>query len=226
MMDDVTSPDDVPATTLPSTVAGATTDELVVKKSRFLTRVVHVTTVDEADAVVAAARKEHWDARHHCVAMILGTHADQQRSTDDGEPSGTAGVPMLEVLRHRGLTDVVAVVTRYFGGVLLGAGGLVRAYSGAVAQALDLAPLVRREVLAELVVAVPFADAGRVEHVLRTWVAAHDGVLEDVSYGSDATFTVLVPPRLRATFDADLAAATSGAVEAVELGTRIADVPA
>ncbi|WP_242493789.1 IMPACT family protein [Sanguibacter massiliensis] len=214
------------AAALPSTVAGTTLDELVIKKSRFLTRIVHVTTVEDADAVVAAARKELWDARHHCVAMVLGTHADQQRSTDDGEPSGTAGVPMLEVLRHRGLTDVVAVVTRYFGGVLLGAGGLVRAYSGAVAQALDLAPLVRRSVLVELLVAVPFADAGRVEHVLRTWVAAHDSVLDDVSYGADASFTVLVPPHLRTTFDADLAATTAGSVEAIELGTRIASIPA
>ncbi len=87
-----------------------------------------VPSVAAADAVVARVRKEHWDARHHCVALVVGPHADQQRSTDDGEPSGTAGIPMLEVLRHRHVTDVVAVVTRYFGGVLLGAGGLVRAY--------------------------------------------------------------------------------------------------
>lgn len=213
---------DVP---LPSTVAGTTLHETVVKKSRFLTRLVHVTSVEAADEVVAAARKEHWDARHHCVALVVGTCADQQRSTDDGEPSGTAGVPMLEVLRHRGVTDVVAVVTRYFGGVLLGAGGLVRAYSGAVAETLERAPHVRRVVLEELAVAVPFADAGRVENLLRTWTAAHDAVLEGVTYDTEALFAVLVPPRLRATFDADLAAATSGAVEAVALGRRVADVP-
>lgn len=215
-----------PGTALPSTVAGVTIHEVVVKKSRFITRLAHVASIEEADAVIAAIRKEFWDARHHCVAMVLGTHADQQRSSDDGEPSGTAGIPMLEVLRHRNVTDVVAVVTRYFGGVLLGAGGLVRAYSGAVAQTLDLAPAVRREVLVELALPVPFAEAGRIEHVLRTWLAAHDGVLEGVEYGAEALFTVLVPPRLLDGFVADLAAATSGAVEAVELGRRIADVTA
>jgi len=113
----------------PSTIAGPVEHELVVKKSRFLALVRPVADVPEADAVVAAVRKKHWDARHHCVALVVGPHAEQQRSTDDGEPSGTAGVPMLEVLRRRDLTDLVVVVTRYFGGVLLGAGGLVRAYS-------------------------------------------------------------------------------------------------
>ncbi|MGP7959215.1 YigZ family protein [Sanguibacter sp. A247] len=210
---------------LPSTVAGTTIHELVIKKSRFITRLVHVTSVDEADAVIAAIRKEFWDARHHCVAMVLGTHADQQRSNDDGEPSGTAGIPMLEVLRHRHVTDVVAVVTRYFGGVLLGAGGLVRAYSGAVAETLDVAPIIRREELVELALPVPFAEAGRVEHVVRTWLAAHDGVLAGVDYDAEALFTVLIPPRLLSGFTAELAAATSGTVEPLERGRRIADVP-
>lgn len=198
----------------PSTIAAPVEHELVVKRSRFLARVHPVVSIVEADAVVAGVRKQFWDARHHCVALVVGTHADQQRSTDDGEPSGTAGVPMLEVLRRRDLTDVVAVVTRYFGGVLLGAGGLVRAYSTAVSEALDLARVAHRSPATRVTVDVPHADAGRLHGVLRDWAAAHDGVLEDVAYGEVARFALLVPPAHLDTFDAALAAASSGALHA------------
>ncbi len=209
---------------LPSTVAGTTVHELVIKKSRFIARAVHVESVAEADAVVAAVRKEFWDARHSCVALVVGTHADQQRSSDDGEPSGTAGIPMLEVLRHRGMTDVVTVVTRYFGGILLGAGGLVRAYSSAVSETLDRAPIVRRALLDEVLVDVPHAEAGRIEHVLRDWVTHHDAVLEDVAYAATVTFTLLVPARSRAALDTALATASAGTLEALHVGTRVADL--
>ncbi|KZM76658.1 YigZ family protein [Cellulosimicrobium sp. I38E] len=208
------------------TIAGPVDCELVVKKSRFLTHLSPVASVADADAVIARVRKEHWDARHHCVALVVGAHADQQRSTDDGEPSGTAGVPMLEVLRHRQVTDVVAVVTRYFGGVLLGAGGLVRAYSSAVSEALDVARPVRRAVLTEVRVDVPHADAGRLHGVLRDWAAQHDGSLDAVAYGAEAEFTVLVPPAELARFDADLAAATSGSLTALRGTDRVVDLPA
>ncbi|MGO1957542.1 IMPACT family protein, partial [Microbacterium sp.] len=109
----------------PATIAGRVDHELEIKRSRFLTHLQPVSSVADADSFIATIRKEFWDARHNCVAMVTGLTADQARSSDDGEPSGTAGVPMLEVLRRRGLTDVVAVVTRYFGGIKLGAGGLV-----------------------------------------------------------------------------------------------------
>jgi uncharacterized YigZ family protein len=211
---------------LPSTIAAPVDHELVVKKSRFLAHLEPARSVAEADAVVARLRKELWDARHHCVAMVLGAHADQQRSTDDGEPSGTAGVPMLEVLRHRGVTDVVAVVTRYFGGVLLGAGGLVRAYSGAVAEALDRARLVRREVLAEVTLDVPHADAGRIDNVLRDWAAAHGAVLEPAEYAEVARFRVLVPPGELARLRGDVAAASAGTLTPVVGASRVVDVPA
>ena len=102
------------------TVARSGSAEIEVKRSRFLARVERVETEAAARAVVEAARKEHWDARHHCSAFVLGPDAGVQRSNDDGEPSGTAGAPMLEVLRGRELSDVVVVVTRWFGGVLLG----------------------------------------------------------------------------------------------------------
>ena len=208
------------------TIARPVDHELVVKKSRFLAHLSPVTSVAEADAVIARVRKEHWDARHHCVALVVGAHADQQRSTDDGEPSGTAGVPMLEVLRHRQVTDVVAVVTRYFGGVLLGAGGLVRAYSSAVSGALDVARPVRRAVLTEVRVDVPHADAGRLHGVLRDWCAQHDGTLDDVRYGTEAQFTVLVPPAELTRLDADLAATSSGALTPRRGKDRVVDLPA
>lgn len=208
-----------------STIAGTTVHEIVIKKSRFITRLVHVTTTDEAEAAIAAVRKEFWDARHNCVALVVGPGGEQQRSSDDGEPSGTAGVPMLEVLRHRGLTDVVAVVTRYFGGVLLGAGGLVRAYSSSVSQALDAAMIVRREMRAEVAVAVSHADAGRLENVLREWAIVHGGTFCPVVYDAGATFTLLVPPARLASLDEAVASATAGATEAEVRGWQVTDVP-
>ncbi|MGH3317578.1 MAG: IMPACT family protein, partial [Nocardioidaceae bacterium] len=119
------------------TVARSRDAETEVKRSRFLCRLRRVEHEDQARAVVDEARREHGDARHHCSAFILGPAGQVQRSSDDGEPAGTAGGPMLEVLRGREVSDVVAVVSRYFGGTLLGAGGLVRAYSDAVRAALD-----------------------------------------------------------------------------------------
>jgi len=209
---------------LPSTIALPVDRELVVKRSRFLAHLSPVASVAEADAVVARVRKEHWDARHHCVALVVGPHADQQRSTDDGEPSGTAGVPMLEVLRHREVTDVVAVVTRYFGGVLLGAGGLVRAYSTAVGDALDVARVVRRAVRTVVTVDVPHAQAGRLHGVLQDWAGAHDAVLAGVEYVDVARFSLLVDPADLDRFDADLAAASAGALTARRGEERVVDL--
>ncbi|MBD7998703.1 YigZ family protein [Oerskovia gallyi] len=217
------SPENAP---LPSTIAAPVEHELVIKKSRFLTLLHPVTSVAEAESVIARVRKDHWDARHHCTALVVGTHADQQRSSDDGEPSGTAGIPMLEVLRHRHVTDLVAVVTRYFGGVLLGAGGLVRAYSNAVSETLDLAPVLRREVMVEVAVDVPHAEAGRIGNVLHEWCQTRGAVLEGTDYAGSATFRLLVPPADLAALDADVASASSGALSPAVGDRRIVDVPA
>ncbi|GAB6898812.1 IMPACT family protein [Kineosporia succinea] len=199
----------------PSTIAEPLEHELVVKKSRFIAHVAPARTTDEADAVIAAVRKQYWDARHHCVALIVGTHAGQQRSSDGGEPSGTAGVPMLEVLRRRDLTDLVAVVARYFGGVKLGAGGLVRAYSGAVSEALDLATVVRRTPAVRVAIEVPHQDAGRLQGVLREWADSRDAQLDDVTYAASATISLLVAPGRLGDLDASLAAASAGRLTAV-----------
>ncbi|GAB2484554.1 YigZ family protein [Promicromonospora xylanilytica] len=215
---------------LPSTVARPVDHEVVIKKSRFLAHLAPAGSIAEADAVIARVRKERWDARHHCVAMVLGTRAEQARSSDDGEPSGTAGVPMLEVLRHRGVTDLVAVVTRYFGGVKLGAGGLVRAYSGTVAEALDVAAasgaLLRRELLYEVEVAVPHGDAGRIDNMLRDWASSHGSVMEAPAYDTVAHLRLLVPPDQLDALAADVAAVSAGARSPAVGDARVVDVPA
>lgn len=209
----------------PATIAAPVEHEIVIKKSRFIARVEPVASVEEADAVIARIRKQWWDARHNCTAMVTGLRGDQARSSDDGEPSGTAGVPMLEVLRRRELTDVVAVVTRYFGGVKLGAGGLVRAYSSAVSEALDRAALVRRQSLTQVTIDVAHADAGRFDNLLRDWAQHHGATLGDARYGAVATLEAWVPRHELDRLADDLAAASAGRVVPVIGAERIVDVP-
>jgi uncharacterized YigZ family protein len=210
----------------PATIAAAVEHETVIRKSRFLTHIEPVTSVEQAEAVIAGIRKRAWDANHNCAAMVTGLLGDQARSSDDGEPSGTAGVPMLEVLRRRELTDVVAVVTRYFGGVKLGAGGLVRAYSSAVSEALDLASLVRRETLRQATVEVPHAEAGRYDNLLREWAAHHGATLGEPTYAATASLELWVPDPELPRLAADLAAASAGSVTLALGVERIVDVPA
>ncbi|MEX0159477.1 MULTISPECIES: YigZ family protein [unclassified Microbacterium] len=215
-----------PPRTYPATIAAPVEHELVIKKSRFIATVEPVTSVEDADAVIARLRKQWWDARHNCSAMVTGLLGDQARSSDDGEPSGTAGVPMLEVLRRRELTDVVAVVTRYFGGVKLGAGGLVRAYSTAVSEALDLASLVHRQSLTQVTIDVAQADAGRFDNLLRDWVPRHGATLGEPRYAALATLEVWVPAQEIDRLADDIAAASAGSVVPVIGVERVVDVPA
>ena len=149
------------------TLASPATAEIEVKRSRFLCDVAPASSEEAARAFVEQVRSGTRDARHHCTAFVLGPDGATQRSNDDGEPSGTAGAPMLDVLRGRGLTDVVAVVTRWFGGTLLGTGGLIRAYGDAVSRALDEATCWLASCEKVLVVDVDHASGPRVEHALR-----------------------------------------------------------
>lgn len=209
----------------PATIAAAVDHELVIKKSRFLTHLAPVASPEDADAVIAEARRVGWDARHHCSAQVTGLRGDRARSSDDGEPSGTAGMPILEVLRRRGLTDVVAVVTRYFGGIKLGAGGLVRAYSSAVSEALDLAALVDRMLLSQVTIAVGHAEAGRFDNLLRDWVGRNGAVLGETVYASEAGFEVWAPGEAVGALQAEVAAASAGEVTAEVTGAeRVIDV--
>lgn len=186
--------------------------ELEIKRSRFLAVVAPVTDEPAARAVVAAARANHPKARHHCSAFVLGPAPQVRRSSDDGEPSGTAGIPMLDVLVGRELTDVVAVVTRYFGGTLLGAGGLVRAYGGAVSAALEDAAITTRDLLVPLTVTVPYALA----ELLRARIGQAGWRVLDQRFAAEVTLTFAVPrdavPDARAVV-ADLSA---GRIEPVE----------
>ncbi|MDI2033834.1 IMPACT family protein [Paenarthrobacter nitroguajacolicus] len=148
--------------------------ELEIRRSRFITVLRRASDEKAARSLVSELRREFHDARHHCSAFVIGADRMIQRSSDDGEPSGTAGIPMLEALIKResepgvtDLSDVAAVVVRYFGGILLGAGGLVRAYSESVSAALELAPLVQRRRLRLCAIEVAHADAGRLENELR-----------------------------------------------------------
>ncbi|MFT3874357.1 MAG: YigZ family protein [Nocardioides sp.] len=172
------------------TIARDGQSEIEVKRSRFLATVTRVEEEAAARAVVERLRREHWNARHHCSAFVLGPSAQVQRSSDDGEPAGTAGAPMLEVLRGREVSDVVAVVTRWFGGVLLGAGGLVRAYGDAVRATLDEVGLQRRRLLTEWVVELGHAEAARAESELR----ARGVVVVDASYSATVTLRLGVAP--------------------------------
>jgi uncharacterized YigZ family protein len=171
------------------TVARTGEAEIEGKRSRFRCHVERVGSEDAARAVVERIRKQHWDARHHCSAFVLGPDAAVQRSNDDGEPSGTAGAPMLEVLRGREVSDVVAVVTRWFGGVLLGAGGLVRAYGDAVRVTLDEVGVRRRVLMQRYDVVAGHAEAGRLESELR----ARGVTVLGVDYATAATLHVAVP---------------------------------
>jgi uncharacterized YigZ family protein len=201
------------------TVARPAVAEIEVKRSRFLCRIEPVTTEEQARAVIEEERKRYWDARHHCSAFVLGPAADVQRSNDDGEPSGTAGAPMLEVLRGREVSDVVAVVTRWFGGVLLGAGGLVRAYSDAVRAGLDEAGVRQRRLLNMYDVDVPHADAGKLENGLR----AHDVAVLGVDYGAQARMHLAVPAVEAGALPRLLAELTGGTLEPEPCGTGWVD---
>lgn len=195
--------------------------ELEISRSRFRCSLARAATPEEAGAFIAQIRKSHWSATHNCSAYRVGSSAEHQRSNDDGEPAGTAGVPMLEVLVRRDITDTVAVVTRYFGGIKLGTGGLVRAYGRAVAEALDQVGTVRRVPHREMRITVDHADAGRLDHDLRG--AGH--LITDVRYDSRAHLLLRLPVEDTATFTQWLAEHTGGRAD-LRLGeTTLLDVP-
>lgn len=196
--------------------------ETEIKKSRFICHLARVADEDEAQAFVAAVRKQYWDARHNCTAFVVGDEHRRERSSDDGEPGGTAGVPMLEVLRRRGLTDTVAVVTRYFGGIKLGAGGLVRAYGNAVSEAVDEIGLLERRPVALLAVTVGHTRAGRLENDLRAAGYAVNGLGYEAA---GVRIEVGVPEAQVPVFHAWLAEATAGTAAAVAAGRTFVEVP-
>lgn len=136
------------------------------KKSRFIAEVEHVESEEEAAMFLAAIRKKYWDASHHCSAYIIGRKQELKHCSDDGEPSGTAGRPMLDVLTGEGLCDVIVVVTRYFGGTLLGTGGLVRAYSGAAKEGLSKSEVIEKKLGRRIAVTTDYNSVGKLQYLV------------------------------------------------------------
>jgi uncharacterized YigZ family protein len=203
------------------TISRAGVHEIEVRRSRFVCAVGRVTTEAEAQEFIAGRRRAHRDASHNCTAYILGEWSDITRSNDDGEPSGTAGRPMLEVLSRRELTGTVAVVSRYFGGVKLGAGGLTRAYGRAVAETIDLVGVVERRHVVTVTVLATHADAGRLTRDLHASPYAVTGS----RYGREAEIDVTVPEQDLDDFDAWVAAAGAGRARTRRGAAGLVDVP-
>lgn len=180
--------------------------ELEIRRSRFICTLARAADEAEATAFIAGHRRAHRDATHNCTAYVVGEHGEITKSSDDGEPAGTAGIPMLEVLVRRGLTGTAAVVTRYFGGVKLGAGGLVRAYTQAVAGTIDAVGVVELLPVVTVTVGVGHALAGRFLGDLH----ARGHQPGDVRYGTGVEADVAVPTADLEAFEAWAAEVTAG----------------
>lgn len=212
-----------------TTIAGQHRHEVEIRRSRFITVLQRVETEDQARDLLGRVRREFHDARHHCSALVLGSGREIQRSNDDGEPSGTAGQPMLEAITRRetspgrsDLSDITAIVVRYFGGILLGAGGLVRAYSDSVSQALDSAPMIGRERRQLLEISSPPATAGRIENELRALGTPVLGV-DYEAHAARLTVAVDDEPSALDAFHSRLAGMTAGGLTALPVGRQWVD---
>jgi len=166
------------------TIADEVKVEIVIERSRFICYLKRINSIQEGTDFVNSIKKIHWNANHNCSAMIYHNNA---RSSDDGEPSGTAGVPMLNVLKHNDLDEVVAVVTRYFGGIKLGAGGLIRAYSNSVSEALQNSKIVEVVEMTVIDVVVDYANANTISSKV-----SHP--IQNTDYNLDVTFTFYIDP--------------------------------
>jgi uncharacterized YigZ family protein len=195
------------------TVAREGVHETEVNKSRFLCALAPAATEQQAQDFIRRIRKEHPTAAHNCFAYVIGADGGVQKASDDGEPGGTAGAPMLQMLLRRDLRYVVAVVTRYFGGVKLGAGGLIRAYGGAVGEALDALGTIARRRFRLVTVTVDHQRAGKLENDLR----ATGRQVRDVRYAAEVTIVLGLPEAEVDAFRAWLADSTAGTA-VLELG--------
>ena len=176
-----------------------------IKKSKFISTVKHVESEDEAREFIQQVKKKFFDATHNCSAWILGEAGDKQKSNDDGEPGGTAGNPILEAIKKNELTNICVVVTRYFGGIKLGAGGLIRAYSHAAALGISAAEIVEMKTFKKISVTVEYNLLATVENFLRQKKIR----VENISYAEDVTLEILIPPPEVEKFFADLTELTS-----------------
>ena len=198
---------------------GHSETEFTEKRSRFIGRVWRVSSEEEARQCIEETRKKHYDARHNCWCYLIQN--GPVRYSDDGEPQGTAGQPMLNVFQREGVTDVCCVVTRYFGGVLLGAGGLVRAYTQSAKDALDAAGISVVRTWAELAVTCPYPFFERV----RQEAAALGGVPGETEYGAQVTLHILLPREQTAECSRRITELSAGRFAPAELGEVLRDAP-
>lgn len=192
-----------------------------IKKSRFICHLKRVKTEDEARDFIHRIKKEHHKANHNCSCFILGENAEIKRSSDDGEPSGTAGVPMLTVLEKQGLTDTVAVVTRYFGGIKLGSGGLIRAYAGSVAKAITEIGMVLVKEQEGITVHLDYAQYQE----FANWRNKHGFDEFDTQFLADIETTIYTDKNQVETILADLEDFYRGKVRAEQTASRVVEIP-
>lgn len=188
------------------TVKGYGESEIIISKSRFLTYVERVETEQEALLFIDKIKKMHASATHNCSCYMIGEHDHIQKANDDGEPSGTAGVPMLEVLKKQGLKDTVVVVTRYFGGIKLGGGGLIRAYGNATTEGIAAAGVVERKLHYVMKVAVDYVWLGKLENEIRN----SNYTLRDIGYAESVEIFVSVLKEDEAAFTEWMTELTNG----------------
>ncbi len=197
------------------TVAGYGEDEIVIERSRFIGYAERATTEAEAAAFIAKIKKKHWDATHNCSAFVIGENDQIQRSSDDGEPSGTAGKPILECIKKNGLKDTVVVVTRYFGGIKLGAGGLVRAYTAGTVAGLKAAGIVAHLLHRDVIISTDYHWWGKIENELR--LGNHR--VADTVYTDKVTVRVQLPSGQEDDFAERMTDLTNGQAD-ISLGEK------
>ena len=186
--------------------------EYIEKKSRFIGTMVPIASESEAAEYIEKHKKAHWDARHNCYAFVLGPGNEVSRCTDDGEPSGTAGRPILEVLLGEGIHDALLIVTRYFGGVLLGTGGLVRAYTKAAQLAIEDGTVIVRRPGFRYVIGTDYVGIGKLQHVL----GGMDAWVQDTIYEADVKINVVVSETEASAMEKSMTEATAGKVQFLE----------
>ena len=179
------------------------------KKSKFICHLFTVTSADEVTEIIKAEKKKYYDAKHHCYAYVMGDDGSDIKCSDDGEPSGTAGRPMLDILQKEGLTDILCVVTRYFGGTLLGTGGLVRAYSAALKDAIDKSTF-KNETEA---VIVKYKYGYNFDARISSYLRDKDIKVLDSEYSDAVEITIVLEKEMYSAVDADLVNITNGSVE-------------
>ncbi|MFF2458011.1 YigZ family protein [Peribacillus simplex] len=188
------------------TVAGRGEHEIIIEKSRFISHIARVETEDAAQAFIQEIKKKHKDATHNCSAYMIGEQNQIQKALDDGEPSGTAGVPILEVLKKKELKDTAVVVTRYFGGIKLGAGGLIRAYSKATSEGINTTGVVVRKLMRVISTTVEYTWLGKLENELRSSIYQ----IKEIQYLDQVNILVYVEETQKETYTAWITELTNG----------------